>query len=105
MPTNTFLGRAVDVDEEGFLTVPDQWDEDLAAVLAKVAGIDELTDEHWRAIRFVRDDYAKRGESPTLRRMQQAGGFDIKQLFQLFPGKPAKKLAYIAGGAKPTACV
>ncbi len=105
MPTNNFLGRQIDVDTEGFLTIPDQWDKELAVVLAKNAGIHDLTDEHWRAINFVRDDALKQGQSPTLRRMQQAGGFDIKQLFTLFPGKPAKKLAYIAGRAKPTACV
>ena len=105
MPINNFLGREITVDAEGFLTVADEWDEELAEVLARNAGIDELTDEHWRAIRFVRDDFEKQGQSPTLRRMQQAGGFDIKQLFTLFPGKPAKKLAYIAGRTKPTACV
>lgn len=105
MPTNIFLGRQIDVDEEGFMTVPSQWDEELGAFLAKIAGVDELTDEHWRAIRFVRQDYEKTGASPTLRRMQKVGGFDIKTLFKLFPGKPAKKLAYIAGRSKPTACV
>lgn len=105
MPTNNFSGRLVEVDDEGFLTVPDQWDEELAVVLARNAGIDELTPEHWRAIRFAREDYERQGQSPTLRRMQKAGGFDIKQLFELFPGKPAKKLAYIAGRSKPTACV
>lgn len=105
MPTNVFLGRQVEVDDEGFLVRADQWDEELAGVLARIAGIDELTDDHWRAIRFVRADSEERRESPTLRRMQQVGGFNIKQLFQLFPGKPAKKLAYIAGRAKPTACV
>lgn len=87
------------------MTDPDQWDEQLATVLAAIAGVNELTDEHWRAINFVRQDSLARGESPTLRRMQQVGGLDIKVLFQLFPGKPAKKLAYIAGQSKPTACV
>lgn len=105
MPKNVFLGREIDVDDEGFMTDPSQWDEELASVLAKIAGINELTEEHLRAIRFVRSDYEATGQSPTLRRMQQVGGFDIKNLFGLFPGKPAKKLAYIAGRSKPTACV
>ena len=105
MPTNTFLGRLIEVDKEGFLTVPDQWDEDLATVLAQKAGVEELTDEHWRAIRFVREDALKQGQSPTLRRMQQVGGFDIKTLFALFPGKPAKKMSYLAGLPKPVGCV
>lgn len=105
MPVNTFLGRSIDVNDEGFLTLPDQWDEELAVELARIAGIETLTPEHWKAIRFVREDAAKTGAAPTLRRMQQVGGFEIKELFRLFPGKPAKKLAYIAGRAKPTACV
>ena len=29
----------------------------------------------------------------------------IKDLFELFPGKPAKKMAYIAGLPKPKGCV
>jgi tRNA 2-thiouridine synthesizing protein E len=32
-------------------------------------------------------------------------GVPIRQLFQLFPGKPAKKMAYIAGLPKPHGCV
>ena len=105
MPVNHFLGREITVNDEGFLTVPDQWDEELAVVLAKNAGIEELTDEQWAVIRFAHQDYRDRGQAPTLRRLNQEGGFDIKQLFAMFPGKPAKKIAYIAGGTKPVACV
>jgi tRNA 2-thiouridine synthesizing protein E len=32
-------------------------------------------------------------------------GIPIKQLFVLFPGKPAKKMAYVAGLPKPRGCV
>lgn len=105
MPVNTFLGRQVDVNEEGFLTKPEQWDEELAVLLASYAGVDELTEAHWAAVRFVRADMLKTGASPTLHRMRKVGGLDTKPLFELFPGKPAKKLAYVAGGPKPTACV
>ncbi len=45
------------------------------------------------------------GVTPTLRRMQTVGGFDIRELFRLFPGKPAKKMAYLAGLPKPVGCV
>lgn len=37
--------------------------------------------------------------------MQAVGGFDIKELFRLYPGKPAKKMAYLAGLKKPVGCV
>ena len=105
MPTNIFLGREITVNDEGFLTVPEQWDEELAAELATYAGVEELSEEQWALVRFVREDFLGQGAAPTLRRMAKVGGFDIKRIFELFPGKPAKKLAYIAGATKPVACV
>jgi TusE/DsrC/DsvC family sulfur relay protein len=104
MPVATIGTHEVDVNEEGFLTNPDQWDEDLAKTLAANIGI-ELTDAHWRAIRFAREDYKETGESPTIRRLNKTGGVPTKELFQLFPKKPAKKVAYIAGLPKPVGCV
>ena len=65
----------------------------------------DLTDEHWKAIRFLREDYAEQGETATLRRISVVGGIPTKTLFQLFPQKPAKKLAYVAGLPKPHGCV
>jgi len=104
MPVTTITGRDLHVDDEGFLTVYDEWDDDLAKQLAAQIGID-LTDAHWKAIRFLRDDYAARRETPTLRRVSVVGGVPTKQLFTLFPKKPAKKMAYIAGLPKPHGCV
>ena len=57
MPTTTIDGRTIHVNDEGFLTDPDEWTEPLATTLAAQIGI-ELTDEHWEAIHFLRDDYA-----------------------------------------------
>jgi tRNA 2-thiouridine synthesizing protein E len=104
MTTTTIDGHTVHVNEEGFLTDPSEWDEDLAKSLAAQIGID-LTDEHWKAIRFLREDFASQGETPTLRRISTVGGIPTKTLFQLFPQKPAKKLAYVAGLPKPHGCV
>jgi tRNA 2-thiouridine synthesizing protein E len=53
----------------------------------------------------MREDQASSGVTPTLRRMQTQGKFDVKQLFVLFPGKPAKKMSYLAGLPKPVGCV
>jgi TusE/DsrC/DsvC family sulfur relay protein len=104
MPLTTMNGRSIHINDEGFLTQYDEWDEELAATLARNIGI-ELTDEHWRVIRFLRHDYEAKGESPTTRRVQAVGGFPVKEQFQLFPKKPAKKMAYIAGIPKPHGCV
>jgi tRNA 2-thiouridine synthesizing protein E len=94
----------VHVDAEGFLTEYDEWNEALAGQLATQIGI-ELTGAHWKAIRFLREDYRTQGATATLRRVSTVAGIPIKELFGLFPGKPAKKMAYIAGLPKPHGCV
>ena len=104
MTTTTIDGHTVHVNEEGFLTDPSEWDEKLATSLAAQIGLD-LTEAHWEAIRFLRKDHAETGETPTLRRISTVGGIPTKTLFQLFPQKPAKKLAYVAGLPKPHGCV
>jgi len=104
MPTTTIDGHTIHVNEEGFLTDPTEWSEDLAKTLAAQIGID-LTDEHWKAITFLRRDFAVTNETATLRRLAVVGGIPTKTMFQLFPQKPAKKLAYVAGLPKPHGCV
>ena len=37
----------VQFDAEGFMTDPNEWTPEIAAVLAQEEGIDALTDEHW----------------------------------------------------------
>ncbi len=104
MPVSELDGHVVHVDDEGFLTEYGEWDEDLAKVLAQRIGI-ELTDAHWNVIRFLREDYRSQGETATTRRVQAVGGVPVKEQFVLFPKKPAKKMAYIAGLPKPHGCV
>lgn len=104
MTVAAIQGREIHVDAEGFLTDPMEWDESLAETLAVNIGIN-LTEAHWAAIRFARSDYAANGETPTLRRMATAGGVPTKEMFELFPKKPAKKMAYVAGLPKPVGCV
>ena len=56
-------------------------------------------------IRFLREDFKERGETATTRRVQTVGGVPVKVQFALFPKKPGKKMAYIAGLPKPHGCV
>ncbi len=104
MPVTTIDGHQIHVNDEGFLTDPTEWTEDLGRTLAAQIGI-ELTDEHWTAIHFLRTDYDVKGETATTRRVATAGGIPVKRQFALFPQKPAKKMAYIAGLPKPHGCV
>ncbi|HYA01063.1 MAG TPA: TusE/DsrC/DsvC family sulfur relay protein [Candidatus Binatia bacterium] len=104
MPLASINGNQVHVDEEGFLTEYGEWTEPLAQVLAAQIGV-ELTEAHWKAIRFLRSDYREHGETATIRRVSTVGGIATKELFELFPKKPGKKMAYIAGLPKPRGCV
>lgn len=104
MPTTTIQGLQVSVDEDGFLIDSTLWSPELAEALAARIGI-ELTDCHRRVLDSLRADFLVRGETATLRRASTLTGLSVKDLFALFPKKPAKKMAYIAGLPKPTGCV
>lgn len=104
MPVIEMAGKAIDVNEEGFLTEYDQWDEEIALELAKNIEI-PMTEERWKIIRFLRADFKSQGETATSSRVQTVGGVPVKEQFALFPKKPAKKMAYIAGLPKPKGCV
>ena len=105
MATQVIAGQEVAVDDEGFMTDPSQWSNEIAEVLAKQIAIDTLTDEHWSVIRFLREDFEQEGQTATIRRVSTVAGVPTKQLYTLFPKKPAKKMAYISGLPKPKGCV
>ena len=56
-------------------------------------------------INFVRDEYARTGQSPTLRAISKRSGVNTKELYALYPKGPAKKVARIAGLGKPKGCI
>jgi len=105
MPVTTIADREIHVDDDGFLTEFEEWDEELATVLATAIGIEDLTEDHWKVIAFLRSDYQEQGETATLRRVSTIGGIPTKSLFQLFPKKPARKMSYVAGLQKPKGCI
>ena len=104
MPVTTIATHDIHVDEEGFMTEYGEWDKEVGSALAAQIGI-EMTDDHWRAVDFLRTDFADQGETATIRRVSTVGGIPTKELFVLFPKKPAKKMAYVAGLPKPKGCV
>ena len=103
--TITIANTVLDVDAEGFLQKPEQWNEDIAREIAHDAGIDPLTPRHWQVVRFMRDRYLITGNAPTIRTLGKESGVPIKELYQLFPKGPAKLAARIAGIPKPHGCI
>ena len=104
--TMTLIADApVDVDAEGFLTDPGQWNETIASAIAQENGIPELTDRHWLVVRFMRERYLATGDAPSIRALGKESGVPVKELYQLFPKGPGKLAARVAGLPKPKSCV
>jgi TusE/DsrC/DsvC family sulfur relay protein len=105
MATKTIAGKEIDFDDDNFLTDHTQWDESVAAVLAAEEGIAALTDRHMAVIQFMRKEFQEKGTGPSIRRLTKESGVPTKELYELFPGGPAKKAARIAGIKKPQGCI
>jgi dissimilatory sulfite reductase related protein len=105
MSTTLIADVPVDVDAEGFLTDPEQWNERIAEAIAAENGVAELTDRHWLVVRFMRDRYLENGTAPSIRSLGKESGVSVKELYQLFPRGPAKLAAKIGGMPKPKGCI
>jgi TusE/DsrC/DsvC family sulfur relay protein len=105
MATKTIAGKTVTINEEGYMTNPNEWSKEMAPELAQEEGIAELTDTHWKIIDFCRESAITSGKAPTLRQITTGTGVSTKDLFTLYPKGPAKKVARIAGLGKPEGCV
>jgi tRNA 2-thiouridine synthesizing protein E len=105
MTTMLIAERPVEVDAEGFLADPAQWNEEIAAAIAREAGILELTDRHWLVVRFMRERYLATGSAPSIRSLGKESGVPVKELYELFPKGPAKLAAKIGGIPKPRGCI
>lgn len=98
-------GKDLEVDEDGFIQDPGQWDDNVAVDLAKTEGVDSMGDDHWKLVRYIRDYYLKFQIAPMIRKLCKETGFDLKYVYQMFPSGPAKGACKVAGLPKPTGCV
>ena len=105
MNTTPIAEAPVDVDAEGFLTDPQQWNERLAEQIARENGIPELSERHWLVVKFMRERYLTTDTAPSIRSLGKESGVPIRELYQLFPKGPAKLAAKIGGIPKPRGCI
>jgi tRNA 2-thiouridine synthesizing protein E len=105
MPTFTKGEVTIEVDEDGFMQEPEKWNETVAAALGTTEGVDDLTDEHWKVVNYLRDYFLQFGVAPMIRKLCKETGFDLKKIYVLFPSGPAKGACKVAGLPKPTGCV
>jgi len=105
MATTLIVPHDLEVDAEGFLQKPEQWTEQIGVAIAGQAGIEPLTEAHWKVIRFMRDRFLTTGQAPSIRTLGKESGVTTKELYQLFPKGPAKLAAKIGGIPKPHGCI
>ena len=86
MPLFEWKNVKIQVDEDGFMENPEEWNKEVALALASTEDVTELTEEHWKLINYLT-------------------GFPLKKVYELFPSGPAKGACKVAGLAKPTGCV
>jgi len=105
-------GKSLEVDEEGYLADLNQWEPDVATIMAKADGSDDLSSAHWEVINFLREYYEEYQIAPAVRVLTKAIGKKLgkdkgnsKYLYELFPYGPAKQACKYAGLPKPTGCV
>ena len=97
-------GIAKETDADGYLKEAD-YSEEAVQVIAAADGI-ALTEDHWKVINFLRDQYRDHGHTPNFRNMVKElqdilPGCDSKSLYDLFPLGPAKQGCKVAGLPQP----
>ncbi|MGF2413268.1 TusE/DsrC/DsvC family sulfur relay protein [Ferruginibacter sp.] len=99
----TIAGKTITVNEEGYLTDFNQWDEKIGEALATEANI-TLSPRHWEVVKYLQNEQ-KNQVALSIRRIGKSGLVDIKEFYQLFPNAPLKTATKIAGIPKPASCI
>ena len=106
MPHLDYDGRRLELNEEGFLLHPEEWNEAVAMALAKdQEGLEALSEDHWKVVRFIRNHFLETNLAPMVRSMCKTTGIPLRQIYELFPSGPAKGACKVAGLPKPDGCV
>jgi len=98
-------GKTIDFDKDGFMIDPDVWDDQVACAIAVEEGIDDLTDNHWAIVRFIRDYWRDNDLAPPVRMICKDVGVSVREIYKLFTSGPARGACRVAGLPKPDGCV
>ena len=77
----------------------------MAEALADADGIEALTEKHWKVMTFVREYWQGHKVAPMIRLLCRETGFNLSEIYELFPSGPAKGACKYAGLPKPDGCV
>jgi TusE/DsrC/DsvC family sulfur relay protein len=105
MDTAVFDLSTIEFDKDGHIANRADWNKDVAQQLAYRAEVGDLNDRHWVVIDYIRAEFEKNDDAPSIRKLTKESGINTKELYALFPKGPAKKAALIAGLPKPKGCI
>jgi len=105
MPKVTLGGKELEIDEDGFIQEPEKWDKAVAEDIARTEEAYPMSDDHWKLVNYLRNYFLEFEIAPPVRMVIKQTGFDLKTIYNLFPGGPAKGACKVAGLPKPTGCV
>ena len=97
--------QTIEMDGDGFMLKPELWNDEVAKVIAQADDINNLTEDHWKVIRIIRQNYEEKGLAPMVRVICKETGLKLKQIYELFPLGPARGACRVAGLPKPEGCV
>jgi tRNA 2-thiouridine synthesizing protein E len=105
----SYEGISFQVDNEGFLVNPDDWNEFVAYAIAQHEGIKEITKEMVEFLIFIREHYKTKNSFPTLTFVAKSLNKSPRILLQQFGNharawkiaglpQPKGELSYLLGG-------
>ena len=56
MVQKTIAGKNVEVNDEGYMTTPSEWNREIGTALAGELGI-TMTDKHWEVVDYLRNSF------------------------------------------------
>ncbi len=105
MATLEIDGKVIEIDGDGFLAQPEIWNKEVASLIAKYDGIEEMNDKHWTLVNMIRRSYEEKGSAPMIRTICKETGLRLREIYELFPLGPTRGACRVAGLPKPDGCV
>lgn len=104
-------GQRIELDQDGHLKDPGQWQPSVARALAGHHGL-ELNEDQWWLIEFVRRHHHQYGTPPLMRIVVSAfrqfkadPGLGSREIYRLFADHPVRQACRFGGLPKPDWCI
>ncbi len=95
----------VEFDQDGFMLEPGLWNDAVARAIGREEDIDEMSEDHWSIVNFIREYWKEHDLAPPVRLICQQCEVSVRQIYKLFTAGPARGACRVAGLPKPDGCV